>query len=112
MEPTQYKIKLQSGKIVVLREPLIKDQEHAAMAASPRANGDSTVLQVLMQGELMKLLIVSVDGKVPSAQQKEQLDGLFTLKEYTQLAMAAGKITGSVSDLGEYQLEVLTSGAT
>lgn len=88
------KVTLSTGKVVLLRDLKIKHTELAAQAAAHRAGGDANVLMILMQKELMKLLIVKVDDKVSSASDLEDMDGLFSLMEYSQLSSVVKKLTG------------------
>lgn len=105
------KATLGTGKVVYLRMMKIGDTELAAQAASPRSNGDSNVLQILMQKELVKLLLVKVDEKELSASDKEDLDALFTVVEYGQVMQVVSAMTGG-DELGKFkpQLEVVASG--
>lgn len=103
-----FKVTLSSGKVVLLRELKIKHQELAAMAAAPKAAGDTTLFALLSQKELLKQLIVQVNGKPVKPAQLEDLDGLFSFVEFNQLNQALNKLGGD--DAGKYQLEVVTSG--
>lgn len=109
-----YKVKMSSGKEVVLRQIKIKDQELAAKAAS-RAGDDSKYgMAIAMQKELVKILLVQVDGKALKAIEKEDLDSLFTYAEYMQLVEVLGKITDTTGDSGNgpAQIEIMHSGST
>lgn len=105
------KVVLSSKKEVLLREMKIKHTEQAAQAAAPRANGDSNVLGLLMQKELLKLLICQVDGKMPAASELEDMDDLFSISEYNQLLKVAAKLMGG-DDMGkEPTTEVVAFGS-
>lgn len=107
-----HKVILSSKREVLIREPRIRDQELAAMAASGKAKTDNQmVFGVFMQKEMLKQLLVQIDGQKITAAQVEALDQLFTYKEYGQLLKAMGKILGEEDDLGKFQIEVLPSGA-
>ena len=94
------KVTLGSGKVVLLREVKIKHTDLAAMAASPRANGDANVLMMLMHKELVKLLICQIDGKTPSSSELEDLDGLMSVLDFAQLSSVIRQLTGG-SDMGK-----------
>ena len=94
------KVVLSTGKTVLLRDVKIKHTELAAQACAARSNGDANVLMILMQKELMKLLVVQVDGKTPGAVELEDLDELFTMLEYGQLSAVVKKLTGG-DELGK-----------
>lgn len=95
------KVVLSSGKVVVLREMRISDTDTAAQAAAQRANGDSALLQILMQRQLVSLLLLQVDGKPISAADREDLDGLFKVGEYTQVMKIIGKMSGAEEAQGK-----------
>ena len=105
-----HKVTLSSGKVVLLREVKIKDQELAAQAASSRAGEDNKLaLAIGMQKEMLKMLIVQVDGSQVTPVQLEDLDAVFSYAEYMQLVNVLGKLTGDES-LGNAQIELVTSG--
>ena len=106
-----FKVTLSTKKVVLLREVKIKHQELAAMSASPKSGGDNTVFAILMQKELLKQLIVQVNGKAVKPMELEDLDNLFSFSEYTQLNQVLNKVTGIGEDtLGKFQIEVVNSG--
>lgn len=107
------KVVLSTGKVVFLRQMKISDSETAAQQVASRAAGDSNVLQLLMQKALIQALIVrcadteEAEAKVITGNQREDLDSLFTLTEYTQLLKVVGKISGA-EDMGkEPRIEIL-----
>lgn len=101
-----HKITLSSGKVVLLRDPKIKDQELATRAASALVKGDNAfAFGMAMQKEMLKLLLAQVGDKKPTATEAEDLDGLFTFGEYTQCLKAVAKIAGMEDDLGNFQIE-------
>lgn len=104
------KVTLSSGKVVLLRELQIKHQEMAALAVAQKANGNPAILSMLMQKEMLKQLIVSIDGKPINGAQLELLDTLFSFQEWMQLNQVFAKLMGADEDLGKFQLEVVTSG--
>lgn len=86
------KFTLKSGKTIYLREPQIGDTEEAAKVAGKKAGTDNQVyLGTILQKEMLKLLLVQVDGKELSITDKEKIDKLLTYKEYNQ-AMKAVKM--------------------
>lgn len=89
-----FKFTLSTEKTILLREPKIGDTE-AAMKISGRLAGDNQgYMMVLFQKEMLKLLLVKVDDKTPSMNEKEALDNLFTLSEYNQATRALKMIAG------------------
>lgn len=95
------KVTLSTGKIVFLRELKINDTEQAAQMVAKKADGDRNVLQILMQKALLQLVLNSTqeDANSPrkpvSAIDREDLDSLFNLSEYTQLLQVIGKVSGA-----------------
>lgn len=94
------KVTLSTGKSVLLREPKIKDTDLAAQSAAPRSGGDVNVLQYLAQKEMLKALIVAINDKAVSPKEVEDLDSIFSVKEYSQLLKVASKILGD-DELGK-----------
>lgn len=108
------KVTLDNGKtkkVVILREMKISDTESAAELVSVRAHGDAILMQIFMQKELLKLLLLQIDGKDVPHHDREQLDKLFTVSEYNKLLKVVGKLAG-VDEKGESQpqLEMLSIG--
>jgi hypothetical protein len=94
-----YRVVLSSKKEVHVREPKIGDLETAAQVAGKGAGDNQALLGIKLQKELLKSLLVQVDGKVITMTEKEQLDKIFSFKEYQQLLKVVGKITES-DDMG------------
>ena len=105
-----YKVTLPTKKTIILREPKISDTRVASQVAGKKAKDNQAYLGVCMQEELVKLLLVEVDGKVLSAVEKEQIDSIFSLKEYGWVLKAVQQITGDEEE-GELQMEFASSGA-
>lgn len=80
-----HKVTLSSGKVVLLHEQKIKHTSLAIRAVGNRATGNSLLQQTMITEEMVKILLYSVDGKVPTPEEKEDLDSLFTTQEYTQV---------------------------
>lgn len=110
MSDTTLKVVLTSGKTVLLRDPKIKHTELAAQAAAPKAQGAPSLLGMMMQKELLKILLITVDGVAISNNDKEDLDGLFTLSEYAQLMKAIDEISSGGEELGKARIEIVPSG--
>lgn len=104
------KVTLSTGKVVILRELKISHTELAAQEVAPRANGDANVLQLLMQKALLKNLLIQVDGKDLSAAEREDMDELFSIGEYSQLLKVVQKVSGGDESGKEARLEVVNSG--
>jgi hypothetical protein len=79
------KFTLSSGKVIYLREPTIGDTETAAKIAGKKAGSDNQIyLGVILQKEMLKLLLVSIDDKKLNLTDKELIEKLLTYKEYNQ----------------------------
>lgn len=104
------KVTLSTKKVVLLREVKIAHTEMAAQEVSSKANGDSNLLMLLMQKVLVRLLIVQIDGKVPSPAELEDMDSMFTIAEYQQVLRVVQKLTGG-DDAGKSPtIEIVNSG--
>ncbi len=105
-----HKVVLSTKKTVVMRDLKIKHQELAAMAAGNRAKGNAYLHALLLQKEILKQIIVEIDGKPLKGIQLEDLDALFTFAEYTQLNKFLMKMMEAGEGEGEYQAELVTYG--
>jgi hypothetical protein len=109
-----YKVVLPSGKEVFLREFKIKHQEIAVQNIAKKAGDSALAMGALMQSELLKLLIVSINGEAPKRIDLENLDNLFSFKEYNLLLKVLAQVMGDDGDdpLAKCQIEVVSSGDT
>lgn len=89
----------ETQKVVVLREPVIEDQEIAAQSVSGQSGGDQFVFILMMNKAMLRQLIYSIDDKVISAKDSLRLGDLLTLQEYNRLLQVVGKLTGNESPL-------------
>lgn len=96
------KVTLSTKKVVILREMRIADTELAAEMVATRAGSNATLLQILMQKELLKMLLLQIDDKKPSEQEKENLDNLLKVGEYQQLMQVVSKVAG-LDEAGKFQ---------
>jgi hypothetical protein len=96
-----HKVSLKSGRVVMLRDPKISDMEHATSIAGKGNFDNQALLGSKVQKEMLKLLITSIgkndengeyQGKKPSLTEIQQLDTLFTLREYNQLCSVVRKL--------------------
>lgn len=79
---------------VLIREMKIRDQKLALQAVGNRAGDNKFLLMTMLQEELLKMLLHSVDGKPVNQAQLTDLDSLFNIKEYAILQNVIGKISG------------------
>ena len=94
---------LSTGKKIYFRDPKIKDSEEAAKIAAKASDGDSTILMMLAQKEMLKILLVQVDETRMTALMRNDLDNVFTFKEYAQVQNC---LQHFVSDGDEGNLEL------
>lgn len=96
-----YKITLSTKKVVYLRPFKMKDQETAIKIAGPKSGDNNHLFGLYMQQELVKNLLVQVDEKQLSASDREDLDSLFTPKEYQQVSKIVMEISGFLDQMKE-----------
>lgn len=104
------KVVLTGGKTVLLRELKMKHQNLALQAVGAKGKDNQMLTGSLMIQELIKILIVQIDGKTPKASELENLDEIFSYKQIQQLMGAVGKLMGGDDDLGELTTEFVTIG--
>lgn len=91
------KVTLDSGKVVLLRNLEIRHYRQAAEAAAHRANNNNLIFNLYVQDEILKLLMISIDGKSLTDLEKESFDKLFTAKDYNQLMLIIAEIIGKAN---------------
>lgn len=106
-----HKVTLSSGKTVHLREMKIKYQNLALQACGAKAKDNQALLGSLMQEELLKLLLVDIDGKKLTPIELEKLDDVFSYQEYLQLGQVMGQLLGGSASAGEFQIEIASIGS-
>jgi hypothetical protein len=108
-----HKITLSTGKVVLLRDPKIKDQELATQAASSKVKGDNAFAYgFALQKEMLKMLLVQINDKKPSAVEVEDLDGLFTYAEFMQCLKVVAKVAGlEDTEMGNFKIELQKHGS-
>ena len=73
-------------KTVLIRKMKISDRVKATEAVAALNKSDNQwVYLAMMSLELVKMLLHSVNGKVLSPEEKEDLDAIFSMDEYGQL---------------------------
>ena len=104
-----HKVTLSTKKEVLLREFKIKHQRLAAQSAGGKSGDNMNVLGVTMAEEILKLLLVQINGVTPLASALEDLDSLFSYQEYSELSKVMGKLMGG--DTPDPKMEVVSFGA-
>jgi hypothetical protein len=110
METAVYKFTLGSGKEIYLREPKMSDSESAIQVAGLKAGENMALLGLITQKELFKKLLVQVDGKELKMSEKEDLNSLFSFKEWNQCLQALHKVTGDDDEGNLSDPEIMTTG--
>lgn len=92
-------------RVVTFRKPLIADTEAAIQIAGKGNSDNEALLGIKTQKELIKILLVTVDGVELKMSEKEQLDKYFSMQEYNQLKKVIQKLMGSDEGNVEPQIE-------
>ena len=100
-------------KTVVIRKPKIKDYEIAMGALRGRASKDAPeqLVDLIVSQELVKLLIVEIDGVKPKRVELESLDNIFSDTQFLQLMEAIKEIRGNDQEVMKPRIELVTSGS-
>ena len=85
---------LSTGKVVLLRNFRIKHLELALKAVGNRAGKNEALHGMLASSELVKLLVVNIDGKDVNPREMEDLDSVFTMEEYGQIQSVVQQLRG------------------
>lgn len=103
-----HKVTLSSGKIVHLRPMKMRIEELAAQAAASKAGDNTSMLSYFMQAEILKQLLVDLDGKKLSGSDVEQLDKLFSYGDIAELRKVVAQLMGESK--ASPQVEIVNSG--
>lgn len=105
-----YKLKLKPTlREVVIREPEIADMEAAGKVAAKGNRGPVT--GIALQQELIKRILVQVDGKNLSIADREAINSLLSLKEYMQIMGVVQKLIGEDDEGNEPEIEISSNPA-
>ena len=104
---TALKIILRSGREVIIFSPKQSDLNESARLAGMKAKAENQIhTGILLQQELLKRLIHSVNGKELTLAEKQDSD-IFSIQENAELSAHISNLTGS--DLGNLaEAEVIT----
>lgn len=91
------KATLSSNRVVLLRQFEMRFQRTAVEIAGSRAGTNQALLGMLLQDEILKQMLYSVDGEELKGVQKEALDKLFDASEYRQLMKVIEQVLGDAS---------------
>lgn len=101
----QLKFKVGEGKTakeVVINEITVSDQRTSAKNVGECSN--EAELQIAAQQELLKILLVSVDGKALKGHEKENLGNVFSWKEYNQVMKVVQDMMGNESEMPKVEI--------
>lgn len=88
---------LSTEKKVVFRPSRISDEQRASMALPEAAAKDKFTYGIAIQYEIIRMRLVSVNGKRPSAEGLEELDSLFTPREFKEIVKYLDSQEGEIS---------------
>ena len=84
-----------SKKNVILDDLTLQHEEMAYEIAASKYRDNPMMMALASIKEILKLLIVEVDGKAPSAIERETVDKQFTYGEWKQLESVVIKLKGT-----------------
>jgi hypothetical protein len=104
------KVTLGSGKVVYLREPTVDDMESAGQIAGKIAGNNSAQMGMIVQKEILKRCLVQINEKKLGRAEKEGINSLFSLREYTQVIKIISQLSGVGEDEGNFKMELVSFG--
>lgn len=107
-----YSIILPSGRKVVLREPKIFHRNLAAQAVGNSAGDSTFAFGLAWSQEMIRLIIVSIDGNAVTLRDRAELDSYFTAKEYAYLEKVNKMIGGEEEGPFAPKFEIVSIGST
>ena len=103
-----HKVTLTSKKVVLLRDIELRDEENAAKLSGKKAGDSAITMGYGMLNELVKILIISIDGKEVGALERERLDKILGYRDFVQLRKTVEKMMGEAA--AEPTVEFVSSG--
>lgn len=102
------KVTLSTGRVVILKELEMRDDENATLLAAKKAGDSPLAFSIFMLTELTKILVLEIDGKKLTAQDKLQIDKTLSRQEFQEVRQVVGKLMGDPSTLPT--IEAVASG--
>lgn len=106
MAKNSYKLTLSTDKVVVLSEITIALKNQAVEAASLKSSGGKA-FDALLQDEILRQTLVSVDGVKPSGAERENLDNYLSFPEYNEVMAGMTEAMG-LSSIKKPKIELIT----
>lgn len=103
-----HEVKLGSGKTVLLRDFKIRHMELAVKAAGDEKS--EYLFALKQQNELIKILLVQVDGQDIDRTKVEDLDNYFSVSEYKQIMQVVKQLSGDDDEMGKPTVTVSSFG--
>lgn len=110
-EPIEvFKLTLSSGKVVLVRDIEMKDEEIASTIAGKKAGDNQLAMMMSFQTEMTKLIVMKVDDKDLTAQERQMLGkNILDRRDFVQVrGWVAKNLMGEMT--AEPQVEFVTSG--
>jgi 3,4-dihydroxy-2-butanone 4-phosphate synthase len=101
-----HKVTLKTGKIVIVKDLDMRDEENATLIASKKAVDQPMAFSIFFLNELTKLLILEIDTVKITANDKLQIERLLTRAEFNQVRQAVGSLMGEDQALPQIETEV------
>lgn len=102
-----HQVTLSTGKVIILGELKIRTQELAIKSVGNKAQGNDALRDLYVSQELVKLLLIEVDGKPVDKRQVENLDEMFSLREFKQIQQSIARISG-MDEEADPNVEIVT----
>lgn len=90
-----YKVNLSSGKVIVLQEMQIAFEDLALRAVGDRAGKNDLLAGKMMQDELIKILIIEIDGKKLTGTERESVLKSLSYGDILQIRKVVQKLMGT-----------------
>ena len=90
-----------SNKKVVVFKPFINEFNDAVKLAGLKSGESQAAMSMILAQELLRICLVSVNGKELSLSEKENLDNHFDIGEVLNLSEMMGQIAGIGQTVGK-----------
>lgn len=106
-----HKVTLSSGKVVLLKDLELADEELASQLASQKTGDNTTSYAYALLNELTKLLIIKINDKEYKGVSKSTAHKDLSYQEFMQLRTVVGKLMGGTSEAPKLEITSVNIGS-
>lgn len=106
-----HKVTLSSGKVVLLKDLELSDEELASQLAAQRAGENTTSYGYALLNELAKMLILKINDKEYKGASRSMAYKELSYQEFAQLRGVVGQLMGGKSEAPKLEITSVSIGS-